>query len=36
MRADHCAVYPDRPVRAFGRVGAAPQRVQDPSQGAIT
>ena len=36
MGADYCAVHPDRPVRAFGHVGAAPQRVQDPSQGAIT
>jgi hypothetical protein len=36
MGADHRAVHPDRPVRAFGHVGAAPQRVQDPSQGAIT
>ena len=36
MGADHCAVHPDRPVRALGHVGAAPQRVQDPSQGAVT
>ena len=36
MGADHCAVHPDRPVRAFGHVGAAPQLVQDPSQGAVT
>ena len=36
MGADHRAVHPDRPVRAFAHVGAAPQRVQDPSQGAIT
>ena len=36
MGADHRAVHPDHPVRAFGHVGAAAQRVQDPSQGAIT
>ena len=36
MGADHCAVHPDRPVRAFAHVGAAPQRVQNPSQGAVT
>ena len=36
MSADHCAVHPDRPVRAFAHVGLAPQRVQDPSEGAIT
>ena len=36
MGADHRAVHPDRPVRAFGHVGAAPQLVQDPSQGAVT
>ena len=36
MGADHRAVHSDRPVRAFGRVGATAQRVQDPSQGAIT
>ena len=36
MGADHSAVHPDRPVRAFGHVGAAPQLVQDPSQGAVT
>ena len=36
MGADHCAVHPDRPVRAFGHVGVAPQLVQDPSQGAVT
>ena len=35
MGSDHRAVHPDRPVRAFGHVGAAAQRVQDPSQGAI-
>ena len=36
MGADHCAVHPDRPVRAFGHVGATAQRVQDPGQGAVT
>ena len=36
MGADHRAVHPDRPVRAFGHVGAAAQGVQDPSQGAVT
>ena len=36
MGSDHCAIHPDRPVRAFGRVGVATQLVQDPSQGAIT
>ena len=36
MGADHRAVHPDRPVRAFGHVGVAAQRVQDPRQGAIT
>ena len=35
MGADHCAVHPDRPVRAFGHVGVAAQRVEDPSQGAV-
>ena len=36
MGADHRAVHPDRPVRAFGHVGLSAQRVQDPGQGAIT
>ena len=36
MGSDHGAVHPDRPVRAFGHVGAAAQLVQDPSQGAVT
>lgn len=36
MGADHRTVHPDRPVRAFGHVGATAQRVQDPRQGAIT
>ena len=36
MGADHCAVHPDRPVRAFGHIGLSAQRVEDPSQGAVT
>ena len=36
MGSDHPAVHTDRLVRAFGHVGAAPQRVQHPSQGAVT
>ena len=36
MGSDHGAVHPDRPVRAFRRVGATAQLVQDPSQGAVT
>ena len=36
MGADDRAVHPDRPVRAFGHVGATAQRVQDPGQGAVT
>jgi hypothetical protein len=36
MGADHCAIHPDRPVRAFRRVGTAAQLVQDPGQGAVT
>ena len=35
MGADHCAVHPDRPVRALGHVRAAPQRVEDPGQAAV-
>lgn len=35
MGSDHCAVHPDRPVRAFGHVGIAAQLVQDPSQGTV-
>ena len=36
MGADHRAVHPDRPVRTFGHIGLSAQRVQDPSQGAVT
>ena len=36
MGADYCAVHPDRPVRAFGHIGLSAQRVEDPSQGAVT
>ena len=36
MGADHRAVHPDGPVRAFGHIGLSAQLVQDPSQGAVT
>ena len=36
MGSDHCAVHTDRPVRAFSHVGVAAQRLEDPSQGAVT
>ena len=36
MGADHRAVHPDRPVRAFGHIGLSTQRVEDPGQGAVT
>jgi len=36
MGADHCAIHPDGPVRAFGHIGLSAQLVQDPSQGAVT
>ena len=35
MGSDHCAVHPDRPVRAFGHIGLAAQRVEDPGQGSV-
>jgi hypothetical protein len=35
MGSDHPAVHPDRPARAFGRVGVAAQLVEDPGQDAI-
>ena len=36
MGADHRAVHPDGPVRAFGHIGLSAQFIQDPGQGAIT
>ena len=36
MGADHRAVHPDGPVRAFGHIGLSAQLVQDLDQGAVT